>query len=220
MTFEVDEKRKMLFKEGAEAIRNQDWEAVDQVACYDDEMGNYMLAMYEERLPLEVKCRIALYHYSNHGDFYPSVRKYVRKAGIIRPENWREELPSSVRNLDTFTVYRGGSEDNKKAACSMSWTLSQETAEWFMKRHELTHPGQQHLYKGTIAADKVIAYMGGRKEYEIVQYRGVRNIEEISPAGCSVDFQSMRNSGDIHYPVSQEMVNAYFDKWYGSTRQM
>ena len=220
MTFEVDEKKKMLFKKAAEAIRNQDWEAVDQVACYDDEMGNYMLAMYEERLPLEVKCRIALYHYSNRGDFYPSVRKYVRKAGIIRPENWREELPSSVRDLDTFTVYRGGSEDVKKAACSMSWTLSQETAEWFMKRHELTHPGQQHLYKGTIVADKVIAYMGGRKEYEIVQYRGVRNIEEVSAAGFSVDFQDMRNSGDIHHPAPQEMVNAYFDKWYRSTRQM
>lgn len=46
MTFEVDEKRKMLFKEAAEAIRNQDWEAVDQVVCYDDEMGNYVLAIY------------------------------------------------------------------------------------------------------------------------------------------------------------------------------
>ena len=220
MTFEVDEKKEMLFKDAAEAIRNQDWEAVNQVACYDDEMGNYMLTIYEEKLPLEVKCRIALYHYSNHGDFYPSVRKYVRKAGIIRPKNWREEMPSSVRNLDMFTVYRGGSEDIKKAAGSMSWTLSQETAEWFMKRHEFTHPGQQHLYKGTIAADKVIAYMGDRKEYEIVQYRGVRNVEEIPVAGFSIDFQNMRDPGDPYHLVSQEMVNAYFDEWYGSTWQM
>ena len=102
----------------------------------------------------------------------------------------------------------------------MSWTLSQETAEWFMKRHELTHPGQQHLYKGTIAADKVIAYIGDRKEYEIVQYRGVRNVEEIPVAGFSIDFQNMRDPGDPYHLVSQEMVNAYFDKWYGSIRQM
>ena len=48
-----------------------------------------------------------------------------------------------------------------------------------MKRHELTHPGEQHLYRASIAADKVIAYIGNRNEYEIVQYREVKGVEEI-----------------------------------------
>ena len=48
-----------------------------------------------------------------------------------------------------------------------------------MKRHERTHPGKQYLYRASIAADKVIAYIGDRNEYEIVQYRGVKGIEEI-----------------------------------------
>ena len=219
MTFETNEKMQILFREAAAAVRDQDWEMVDKVACYDADMGNYMLSMYEDRLPLEVKCSIALYHYSDHGDFYPSIRKYVRKAGIIRPKNWREELPSSVRDLDLFTVYRGGSEDIKRAAYSMSWTLSQETAEWFMKRHDLTHPGQQHLYKGIIAADRVIAYIGGRNEYEIVQYRGVRKIEEIPLAGISSGFEEMKSSGELSHPVTQESANMYFDKWYGIVRR-
>ena len=69
MTFEVDEKKEMLFKDAAEAIRNQDWEAVNQVDGYDEEGVNYMVTIYEEKLPLEVTGRIALYHDSLHGDF-------------------------------------------------------------------------------------------------------------------------------------------------------
>ena len=52
-------------------------------------------------------------------------------------------------------------------------------AEWFMKRHTLTNPGKQHLYRGIISADRVIAYIKDRNEYEIVQYRGMKGIEEI-----------------------------------------
>lgn len=177
-----------------------------------------MLKAYGDQMPIETKCEIAMYHYSNHGDFYPTIRKYVRKARVIRPENWREGLPSSVRDLDTFTVYRGGGEDISKASYSMSWTLSQEMAEWFMKRHELTHPGEQHLYRGTIAADKVFAYIGSRFEFEIVQYRGVKNIGEIPLVGISDGFMKTRSSGDFFHPTDPKEAQDYFDKWYKKTK--
>lgn len=76
--------------------------------------------------------------------------------------------------LDSFVIYRGGGEDINKAAYFLLWTLSQEMAEWFMKRHELTNPAPQHLYWGIISADRVIAYINDREEFEIVQYRGKR----------------------------------------------
>ena len=216
MTYEMDDRTRVLINMASEAVYSQDQAGINKVAYYNAEMGNFMISFYEGRLSLEQKCEIAMFHYSNHGDNYPAIRKYVRKARMIRPDDWREELPSSVRNLDSFTVYRGGGEDIKKATYSMSWTLSQEVAEWFMKRHELTHPGEQHLYRGTIAADKVIAYIGGRVEFEIVQYRGVRSIEEIPLAGISTGFEDMRYSGDLYHPVPQDTANAYFDTWYKS----
>ena len=172
-----------------------------------------MIRMYENVIPLEVKCRIALFHYTDKGDFNPTIRKYVRKARIIRPDNWRDMLPSSVRDMDSFVVYRGGGEDINKAAYSLSWTLSQEMAEWFMKRHTLTNPAPQHLYRGVISADRVIAYINDRKEFEIVQYRGVKKIEVISPEGFSQEFEELKNHGALH-SESENTWDNYFDKWY------
>ena len=66
-----------------------------------------------------------------------------------------------------------------------------------MKRHYLTNPKPQpqpqHLYKGTISANKVIAYIGSRDEFEIVQYRSVKDLEEITPFGLSAEFDLWRH---------------------------
>lgn len=75
-------------------------------------------------MPLEAKCRFALEHYDNHGDHSPIIRKYVRRARIIRPENWRDALPESVRDLDTFTIYRGSSSDISRASLSRGHSLT------------------------------------------------------------------------------------------------
>ena len=56
-------------------------------------------------------------------------------------------------------------------------------------------------------------------EYEIVQYRGVKDVEEISPVGISSSFEELRMSRDPHQVVSQESANAYFDKWYECIRK-
>ena len=176
-------------------------------------MGYFVIRMYEDMIPLEVKCMIALFHYTDKGDFNPTIRKYVRKARIIRPDNWRDMLPSSVLEQDSFVVYRGGGEDINKAAYSLSWTLSQEMAQWFMKRHELTNPAPQHLYRGVISAERVIAYLNDRKEFEIVQYRGVKKIEEISPEGLSSEFENLKDH-DVLHPVSESTWDDYFDRWF------
>jgi hypothetical protein len=98
----------------------------------------------------------------------------------------------------------------------MSWTLSRDVAEWFAKRHRVTHNLPQHLYKGVIPAEKVIAYIGDRSEFEIVQYRSVKQIEEISFQGISEEFQSLCGlsviSPDAAIENNQKRLE-YFNKW-------
>ena len=61
-------------------------------------------------------------------------------------------MPWIADGFEMLTVFWGSGEEISKAPYSISWTLSREVAEWFMLRHEHTHPGEQHLYRASIAA--------------------------------------------------------------------
>ena len=65
---------------------------------------------------------------------------------------------------DTVTVYRGVTPHNAKSVKALSWSLNQETAEWFAKR--FGHRG--YVYEGQIDKKYVYAYFSGRNESEIV----------------------------------------------------
>ena len=115
-----------------------------------------LLYKCEHLMPLEIKCRYALQHYCSHGDHSPIIRKYVRRAKVVRPDNWRNALPESARNLDIFTVYRGGIGSIERAPLSISWSVSYDVAEWFAHRSELFYRCPCHVYQGTIhAAERV-----------------------------------------------------------------
>lgn len=100
---------------------------------------------------------------------------------IIRPENWRDALPESVRDLDTFTIYRGSSSDISRAPLSLSWSLSYDVAEWFARRNNFLYQLPVHVYQATIKADKIIAYLNYRNEFEVLQYRNIKDVQEIAP---------------------------------------
>lgn len=172
-------------KEAVRAGRNGDWVTVRKIAFYEASMAADVLRFLENIMPAEVKRKIALEHYTNHGDHYPIIRKHVRNSLKARPENWREDLPEAVRHLDSFTVYRAGLEPLDRAKNSLSWTLSRDVAEWFANRQKFLYGQTGHIYKATVSADKVIAFENDRHEYEIVQYRNVKNIEEIPMQGYS-----------------------------------
>lgn len=108
------------FQKAVRAAHDQDWDAFERFSFYDAKMMEDLLYVYEDFMPLEAKCRFALEHYDNHGDHSAIIRKYVRRARIIRPENWRDALPESVRDLDTFTVYRGSISSIERASFSLS----------------------------------------------------------------------------------------------------
>ncbi len=109
------------FQEAVQAAHDQDWQTFEKYSFYDAKMMEDLLYKCEHLMPLEIKCRYALQHYYSHGDHSPIIRKYVRRAKIIRPDNWRDALPESVRNLDTFTIYRGGIGNIERAPLSISW---------------------------------------------------------------------------------------------------
>ena len=109
------------FKEAVQAAHDQDWQTFEKYSFYDAKMMEGLLYKCEHLMPLEIKCRYALQHYYSHGDHSPIIRKYVRRAKIIRPDNWRDALPESVRDIEMFTVYRGGIGSIERAPLSISW---------------------------------------------------------------------------------------------------
>ena len=201
------------FKEAVQAAHDQDWQAFEKYSFYDARMMEDLLYKCEHLMPLEIKCRYALQHYYSHGDHSPIIRKYVRRAKIIRPDNWRDALPESVRNLDTFTIYRGGIGNIERAPLSISWSLSYDVAEWFAHRNELFYRCPCHVYQGTIHVDKVIAYLPERSEFEIIQHRNVKDVQEIAPLrGYSPPFNAFKSSKKwVH---DEEESNRYFNEWY------
>lgn len=176
-------------QEAVRAGKNGDWVTVRKIAFYEASMAANIFSFLEDIMPAEVKRKIALEHYTHHGDQYPIIRKHVRNSLKARPENWREKLPEAVRHLDSFTVYRAGLESLDKAKYSLSWTLSRDVAEWFANRQKFLYGQLGHIYRATISAEKVIAFDNGRNEFEIIQYRNVKNIEEIPMQGYSEGYQ-------------------------------
>lgn len=174
-----------------QACAANDMETLEGILLQDPTVADALLRG-NNNLPEDLCCRIALWHYTSHGDELPSIRKYVRKAKCIRPENWRELLPESVRNNEVFTIYRGGSQDLQHVKNSLSWTLERDVAEWFIERNHYRSRfmpvGEQHLYCAEIAAEDVIAYLDERDEFEILQYRKIKNVRELPIQGVSEEF--------------------------------
>lgn len=197
----------LMFQKGLEAGFAGDWEIVEEAAVYDADTAAALLYMLEHRMPSELKYRIAREHYSHHGDEISIIRRFLRENKKYRPENWRDELPEAVRENEIFTVYRAGCEPIEKAQYRMSWTLSRDVAEWFANRHEYLKQSEQHIYRASIMAANVIAYIGGRSEFEIVQYRRVKNIVELPRQGFSEEFREiLRMQGRFDIQGDTEMI--------------
>jgi len=174
-----------------EAVIAEDWDAVKEAVEWDVDTAVEIMALYEILLPAELKYQLACMHYVNKGDTYPVLRRILRDNRSCRPENWRDELPEAVRDNEVFTVYRAGSQTIDKVRYSMSWTLSRDVAEWFADRNDHYGCPEQHIYRATIAADKVIAYLNERNEFEIIQFRNVKNVVELPREGTSDEYNAI-----------------------------
>jgi len=213
MRRERRETRKKIFALIREAVKADDWDTVRKFGHYSADIAAAILRVFSDRLSPKYKREIALFHFTDKGDSYPIIRRTVIESLNCRPENWRDNLPEPVRELDTFTVYRAGVEPIENAQFSMSWTLSRDVAEWFAKRQEHYGWGESHLYRGIISAEKIIAYLNDRREFEIVQYGNVCQIEEITRRGPSEEFLSLRSMEDRYNQEAIDRQNRMFEDY-------
>lgn len=61
---------------------------------------------------------------------------------------------------------------------------------------------------------KVIAYLNEREEFEIVQYRNVKDVQEITPLrGYSPQYEKYLAGRSLSLS-EREKSKPYFDEWY------
>ena len=174
-----EEKYANLMPKLLKAAAENDWDNVESLICLNEVIMEDGLKRVYPLLPPEYKYKIPTRCYTNHGDGIPMVRKYVRQARKFVPVERR--VPADLRALPEITVYRAGEEPITQAANSISWTTSIDVAKWFYHRALTTPAPNRKLYQGTIQPDRIIRYTDGRNEKEVMQYRAVKNIQEIDP---------------------------------------
>lgn len=200
-----------------EAMLRGEWESVNQYICGYAETGAIVLQIGKHIIPKPIQYQIAIDLYTDKGDLYSEILDIVKDGNEYRPDDWNKEMPECVRNDTTFTVYRAGAENIDNAAECMSWTLWRDVAEWFAERHEYYRQGTQHLYKATISADDVIAFTNERQEFEIIQYQGVRGIEEIPRLGMSEKYKELSSISIINLDEidkKRKLAVDLFSHWY------
>lgn len=153
-----------------------DWNAfiTRALACY--EVMPEAFYFFDE-VPDELKYQFAIDAYIHHGDSIPAVRKAVRSA-----LKWgRPKLPKELAGAQEITIYRAGEEPIDKTKYRISWTTDITVAEFFLNKYMNRHAS--HLYAGKIKPEHVIAYTNDRNEKEIMQYKHVYEIKDITQQG-------------------------------------
>lgn len=167
------ERRESLFGDLIEYSKNGDWEKIRALTFFNPDMIAHAF-LFLDRMPESFKRMYVLETYAHCGNNFPCCRAAVRKLekrGLL-------ELPKKYRNREYITVYRAGSEPISKAPWRISWTLKKETAEKFLNGWSGCRATR--IYEGKIRPADVIAYYDGRKEKEILQYRKVFDVKEVT----------------------------------------
>lgn len=161
-----------------EYAHKKEWEKFTEMALCVYEVMPDAFKHYDE-IPDRLKYNFAVDAYVHHGDSVPAVRAAVRNA----LKYGKPKLPQSIAKKDVITVYRAGEEPIEKAKYRISWTTKRKVAEWFFYEYSKR---ACHLYRAQIKTEDIIAYTNCRKENEVMQYRKVFNIEEITTKGGNV----------------------------------
>ena len=120
--------------------------------------------------------------YVDDGYFFP--HSYIIGLKRIKPDNYLDGLPEQYKDIDPITVYRASAMPASRLEYEISWTIEKDVAIWFYQR---LHPAVRRLYKATISKGNIIAYTNERGEYEVLQHRGVKNIQAIPVSDTEVE---------------------------------
>ena len=155
--------------------KDGEWEKFISYALLHWEVLPIAFSFYDD-IPDDMKYEFCTGAYTHHGDSVPGVRKAVRNA----LKYGRPKLPEDIVSADEVVVFRAGEEPIEKAKYRISWTTDINVALFFLNRGRLIGRHASHLYTGKIKPEKIIAYTDDRKEREIMQYRNVYAIQEIT----------------------------------------
>lgn len=166
---------KLTIKKLWECRTAGDWEGFVELALCNPRFLPFTFSYYD-KVPDKLKYSFAIEAYTHRGDSMPSVRKAVRTARRYGSP----ELPANLANQDFITVYRAGEEPIDKAKYRISWSTELEVAEFFHRRNIEFIRRPSHIYQAKIKPESCIAYTNERQEHEIMQYRKVFDVEEIT----------------------------------------
>ena len=157
-----------------EAYYAGDWESFINIALAVYEVMPDAFLFYDE-IPDSLKYDFAIEAYTHHGDSIPAVRKAVRNAA----KYGKPILPEEIRDQEYIIVYRAGEENINKCKYRISWTTDIDVANFFFSEYINRHAN--YLYMASIRPADIIAYTDDRNEKEIMQYRKVYDIQDITP---------------------------------------
>jgi len=159
-----------------ESVASGDWDSIFAIAFLDSRNSGIFFQLYFDLFPDDRKYEYLLYTYTHGGDNMSFVRKEIRRARHYG----NPEFPPELDGQEVLTVYRAGAEPIDRAKLSLSWTLDLDKAIWFKNAKELMRLGDCHIYQAKIKKDKVLAYTDIREEKEVIQYRNVFDIVDIT----------------------------------------
>lgn len=156
------------------AMRDKDWDEACSLALLNPWMYSEIFPCFDE-MPDENKVKLAFGAYVSHGDSASYVRSAVRKCAHL-PQT--PKLPPDLAKQKTVTVYRAGEEDMAHAKYRLSWTTDKRVAYWFHNLYWHKHSG--HVWQAELTPGDEIAFLTSRNESEVLQYRKVKNIIDIT----------------------------------------
>ena len=157
--------------------RNGDWTGLCLRILTSGQIGMaFTFPLYFPLIPNEMKYDFIVRAYIHNGNHIPAIRKALRQARRYGSP----VFPQDLAQQEVLTIYRSGREPINKAKYRISWTTSRDIATWFWERKSQFKRTSVHIYQGKIKRDKVIAYTHLRGEQEVMQYRNVFDIEDIS----------------------------------------
>lgn len=175
----------------------------------------YVLSLYYDCFkdqPTLYRCIIDVY--VNDGYNFP--KRLIMRAKEIAPQIPPSERFNDLPDGDTITVYQATSAPIEQARNGISWTTNKNVAIWFAYRraylarqHDVDEESL-HVYTGTIKRDKIIAYTNSRNEYEVIQHRNVKVIDELHPTPEEVEAafaEKMHRHEEIEKPLEKRGVS-------------
>lgn len=173
-----------------------DWSGITLLGNTGDAL--YALNVAHDRIPPDQLYEITLDIYTNSKIPFTGCKKRIIELQKVRPDDYLRELPEELKSINPLTVYRATSSSiDQKISTEISWTTNKDVAVWFYQR---LFTESKHLYKATIRKDKIIAYTNCRNEFEVLQHRGVKDIEEVTVNQEDIDCAiKAHQSGTTNY---------------------